>query len=432
MARRLYNIRIMNKFFLIPATLYFFSFLPAFCQTEIAQITVNAGVYDRNDIVVQANLVGLNLDVANSTLVLVELLKGKEIGADASLISDAGQKLVWRINGTMAAGTMKKFSLRIQKGIPGEKTHLVSVVRQGNNLLVRYDDKNVLQYNFDEATVPEGASALFRRGGFIHPLWTPKGEVLTRIQPPDHYHHMGLWNPWTHTEYNGKIIDFWNLIKAEGTVKPVSITSITENPYYAGFKVLHDHVDLNGVTADGFLVILKEEWDVKVWDAGPDFRVIDFVSTFNNVTDSVFTIKEYRYQGIGMRATEKWNDNTAHITTSEGKNKTDGNGTRARWCDINGQSVAGTSGVIFMTNPANYNFPEPIRIWPTGTNGKVEDVFFNFNPAMDRDWVILPHQDYQLKYRMFLYDGSISVERAEQLWRDYAYPPAVSVLPVHK
>ena len=179
-------------------------------------------------------------------------------------------------------------------------------------------------------------------------------------------------------------------------------------------------------------MILKEEWDIKVWDAGPDFRIIDFVATYNNVTDSIFTIKEYRYQGFGLRATEKWNDNTAKILTSEGKNKGDGNGTRARWCDINGQSNAGTSGVIFMTNPANYNFPEPIRIWPTGTDGKVEDVFFNFNPAMDRDWVIKPHQDYQLRYRMFLYDGAVTAARAEQLWRDYSYPPAVSVMPVQK
>jgi len=422
----------MNKFFLNLVALCCINFLPAFGQSEIALIEVNAGPYDRTDIVAQAALDGLNLDVANSTLVLVEVERKRETVVDASLVTDNGKKLIWRIPGVMPAGTTKKYSLRTQKGMLVEKTHPISVLNQGNDLLVRYGDKNILQYNFDEAPVPDGASPLFRRGGFIHPLWTPKGEVLTRIQPPDHYHHMGLWNPWTHTEYHGNVIDFWNLIKGEGTVKPVSITSITENPFYAGFKVLHNHVDLNGVTADGFLVILKEEWDIKVWDAGPDFRIIDFVATYNNVTDSIFTIKEYRYQGFGLRATEKWNDNTAKILTSEGKNKGDGNGTRARWCDINGQSNAGTSGVIFMTNPANYNFPEPIRIWPTGTDGKVEDVFFNFNPAMDRDWVIKPHQDYQLRYRMFLYDGAVTAERAEQLWRDYSYPPAVSVLPVQK
>jgi hypothetical protein len=421
----------MTSKFLALAVLCFLNVIQTYGQTEIARITVNAGAYDRNDAVVQASLEGMNLDVANSSLVLVEILKGKETITDASLISDAGYKLVWRISGIMKAGAVKNYSLRLRNGSAMELPHPVTITQQGNDLLVRYRDKNILQYKFEAPPVPDGASPLFQRGGFIHPLWSPKGEVLTRIQPPDHYHHMGLWNPWTHTEYNGKVIDFWNLVKGEGTVKPVSITSITENPYYAAFNVLHNHIDLNGVTADGFLVILKEVWNVKVWDAGPDVRVIDFVSTFNNLTDSVFTIKEYRYQGFGFRATEKWNDKTARITTSEGKNKSDGNGTRARWCDINGQSVAGTSGVIFMTNPSNYNFPEPIRIWPTGTSEKAEDVFFNFNPSMDRDWVIKPHNDYQLRYRIMLYDGNIGPEEAEQLWRDYAYPPIVSVMPIY-
>ncbi len=172
--------------------------------------------------------------------------------------------------------------------------------------------------------------------------------------------------------------------------------------------------------------------NVKVWDAGPDVRVIDFVSTFNNITDSVFILKQYRYQGFGFRATDKWNDTTAHITTSEGLTKTNGNGTRARWCDINGQSDYGTAGVVFMTHPSNFNYPEPIRIWPTGTDGKVEDVFFNFNPTMDRDWVILPGKDHQLRYRMFVYDGALSTEKAEQLWRDFAFPPMVVVEPLQK
>jgi hypothetical protein len=381
---------------------------------------------------VQANLNGLNLQVTDSKLVLTEINKKQETEIPAEMVIDGDQTLIWRISGTMPAGTVKNYRLSALPGLSIDAVSPLSIDRRGNNLTVKYGDKNVLQYNFDAAPLPEGASPLFRRGGFLHPLWSPKGEVLTRIQPPDHYHHMGIWNPWTHTEYNGRVIDFWNLIKAEGTVRPVTITSLTENTFFAGFKVIHDHIDLNGQTAEGFEVILKEEWNIKVWDAGPDVRVIDFISTFNNIADSVFTLKQYRYQGFGFRATDKWNDTTAHITTSESLTKENGNGTRARWCDINGQSDYGTSGVVFMTHPSNFNFPEPIRIWPTGTDGKVEDVFFNFNPTMDRDWVIVPGKDHQLHYRMFVYDGAITTEKAEQLWRDFAFPPLVVVEPIQK
>jgi len=57
---------------------------------------------------------------------------------------------------------------------------------------------NLLQYNFGITMPPAGINEAYKRSGYIHPLYTPHGQVLTRIQPPDHYHHYGIWNPWTH------------------------------------------------------------------------------------------------------------------------------------------------------------------------------------------------------------------------------------------
>ena len=67
-----------------------------------------------------------------------------------------------------------------------------------------------------------------------------------------------------------------------------------------------------------------------------------------------------------------------------------------------------------------------------GANNGKENVFFNFNPAMDRDWNIRPGTDYQLKYRVFVYDGKIDKDLAEELWRDYAFPPTVEVNYIRK
>jgi hypothetical protein len=265
------------------------------------------------------------------------------------------------------------------------------------------------------------------RAGYIHPLCTPSGAILTSKNPPDHHHHVGIWNPWTHTEYKNEEIDFWNLRLAQGTVRPNTMLSTISNNIFGGFRAIHDHIYLNGKTKYGYEVVLIEEWDVRAWKLADKGWVVDFVSTLNNPTDTIFTILKYRYQGFGFRATEKWDDKTATILTSEGKNKADGNSTRTRWCDINGVSSIGTSGILFITNPSNYNYPEPIRIWPVGANNGKENVFFNFNPAMDRDWNLHPGVDYQLKYRMFIYDGKISKDEAEKLWQDYAHPPKVTV-----
>lgn len=254
--------------------------------------------------------------------------------------------------------------------------------------------------------------------------------MLTRIQPPDHYHHYGIWNPWTNTEFEGKEIDFWNLGDGEGTVRPESLPLKISGDVFGGFEAVLNHVDLNNASSpSGEKVALKEKWEVKVWNADPENEVwlIDFASTLNPASDSPLTIKAYRYQGFSIRATEKWSDETATLLTSQGKNKSNGNGTRARWTDINGVSEAGTSGVLMMTHPGNYNYPELLRIWPTGANGGKENVYFNFNPAQDRDWKLLPGHTYTLRYRMMVYDGKIEPAEAERYWQDFAHPPGVEV-----
>ena len=43
----------------------------------------------------------------------------------------------------------------------------------------------VLEYRKALEPAPPGIDALFAKSGFIHPLHSPSGKVLTRIQPPD-------------------------------------------------------------------------------------------------------------------------------------------------------------------------------------------------------------------------------------------------------
>jgi len=416
-----------NLFLTFAAALLILIPNPVTAQTDLAKITVHAGDYERAHSLVYADLVGINLNLAEGRLVLYKIENNRELEVESQLDMDDGPKLYWFIDQIMSVGSSLNYVLRLLPSLEKSSDPAIQVVDKDGNLVITSKGNNILQYNFLEAPLPDGVPDIYSRAGYIHPIWSPSGEVLTRIQPPDHYHHVGLWNPWTHTEFKGKVIDFWNLNKAEGTVKPVAITSKTSNDLFGGFTVVHDHVDLNGKTKTGFEVALVEEWKVRVWNTNLDGWLIDFTSTFNNPTDSLFTILEYRYQGFGFRATKKWDDKTATLLTSEGKDKGDGNGTRARWCDVNGISEAGTSGVLFITNPANYNYPEPIRIWPVGANGGKENVFFNFNPAMDRDWNIEPGTVYQLKYRMFIYDGKIDNALAEQLWKDFAFPPKVTI-----
>jgi len=94
-------------------------------------------------------------------------------------------------------------------------------------LTISSGDQKLLTYQFKPVYPPAGQDTNYKRSGFIHPLYTPHGQVLTRIQPPDHYHHYGIWNAWTHTFFEGDTVDFWNIKGRQGTVRFVKFTSKT-------------------------------------------------------------------------------------------------------------------------------------------------------------------------------------------------------------
>ena len=420
---------IVSLFF--PFSFFFLFSISSHTQdSSLLSFTVKAGGFDRKNTPVSADLAGLNGDFAENNLQLVEIRDAKNVPQAFQLLPGDSPKITWILKGETSAGSERHYQL-IRTGNENKVTvDGVQVSKKNGAVQVRIAGKEVLDYAYEPPPLPDGVSDIYTRDGFIHPLWSPKGEVLTRIQPSDHYHHYGIWNPWTRTESEGRKIDYWNLYEGQGTVRTKAVFSTISGPVLGGFSALHEHIDLTALDPSGRKTMLNESWEVKAWNTDPENKVwlIDFVSSMNPVTDSLFTIEAYRYQGFGFRATEKWDDKSAQLLTSAGKDKSTGNATRARWCDVNGVSDFGTSGILFMTHPHNYNFPEQLRIWPTGSNGGKENVFFNFNPAQEQDWVLKPGREYVLRYRMMVYDGKISTDLAENYWDDFAYPPEVEVV----
>lgn len=305
------------------------------------------------------------------------------------------------------------------------------------SVVVRKDDKtitlscgghDILSYYHALHPVPEGVDPAYRRSGFIHPLNSPSGKVLTRIQPPDHYHHYGVWGPWTKTHIEGKEVDFWNLKKKQGTVRFAELIS-TKSGTLGGFSVRQEHVQF---LSDGKeRVVMDEVWNVRAAAAEVEKNrawIVDCVSKFKNLLDTPIVLDQYRYGGgLGFRATERWTRDNCTILTSEGKTRSNADGTRARWCDINGEigNKNHTSGVLFLSHTANREHPEPMRVWPESSVGGKGEVFFEFCPIRLNGWTLEPNKEYVLRYRMIVYDGKLKPETMEILWENYAHPPYV-------
>jgi hypothetical protein len=301
-------------------------------------------------------------------------------------------------------------------------------------ITLRYNNKSILCYQHALHPVPEGVDPIFRRSGFIHPLYTPDGLVVTCIQPRDHYHHYGIWNPWTVTQIDGREVDFWNLAKGQGTVRFAGLLSTTAGPVYSGFKARQEHVMFVGEEKTE-KVAINEMWDVRAAAMTLDGRtvwVVDLTTTLSNALTSDIELSAYRYGGgLGFRATDDWNKDNLVVLTNEGKTRNDADGTRARWADVRGagRNKSGTAGVLFLSHAANREHPEPMRVWPEsgGPNGVM---FFEFCPIRHNAWTLKPNTEYVLRYRMLIYDGTITPETAEVLWKNFAQPPVpVRTLP---
>ena len=300
----------------------------------------------------------------------------------------------------------------------------IRAVADNGELTILNGRQQLLRYVYKTVYPPTGIDTAYKRSGFIHPLWSPKGQVLTRIQAPDHYHHYGVWNPWTHILYKEDTIDCWNLKDRKGTVRFAKFVSVVSGPVYAQYETLHEHVAFH--KDGGEEVMLNELQTVRVYRPAGDTYLFDLTIQLNCATQNPVVLLAYRYGGVGWRATEEWNKDNSEVLTSEGRTRTDADGTKARWCIVQGAVGGDWAGAEMMSFPGNYNYPEPLRVWPLTMNGR-GDMYANFSPTKDVDWPLYPGHNYTLRYRWVVFNGHFTKEKAESDWSWFTQPAKITV-----
>ncbi len=402
-----------------------------FCLNASAQdllkFEVLAGTTDRTDCPVCLTIDQVNYNTDSLKLALFEIKEKTETAIPIQLETGQCAKIWFILNGFTLKNSKRTFVLRKTANPPMFQTGIKTITKDGTLDMVA-GNKTVLSYQIETVNPPKGVNPLFRRSAFLHPVYSPGGEVLTRIQAPDHYHHYGIWNPWTLTYIGKREVDFWNLYKGQGTVRFSGLISQVEGPVFSGFKSLQEHIDFGSNGPDN--IAINELFDVRVWNIANQRFLLDYMSTLNTLLDSGILLAAYRYGGgIGYRATDKWNKNNSSVLTSEGKNRKEADGSTARWCIIEGESATqeGRSGILFMSFPANRMHPEPMRVWPEDSNGD-GDMFFEFCPIRHKDWKLERGNNYTLRYRLVIFDGKMMPEEAENYWQAFANPPKINIL----
>lgn len=277
----------------------------------------------------------------------------------------------------------------------------------GDHIVITRDGKHVLTYH-KKAEVPEGVDPRYARSGFIHPISTPSGRVVTDGYPlPHHSHQNGLFFAWRKATFEGEAMNFWE--REKQTVRHERTLEILNGAAAAGFRVELAH-------ASGEAVILREVWTVKVCsDAGH----IDLRSEQRCATGSPLVLEKFHYGGMAIRGSRQWFADSAgfvsrcKMTTSEGLSQADGNHSRPEWVCMAGAIDGAAVAVTLIPHPSNFRHPQHVRLHP-------EMPYFCFIPTVEKPFAIEPGKPWVSRYRIVVGDGEPEPAELDAAQRAFA------------
>ncbi len=285
------------------------------------------------------------------------------------------------------------------------------------------DDALVLQYNITPPKSPDPKLAIYERSGYIHPIYTPGGKLVTGDLAPDHAHQHGLFVAWTKTTFRGQLVDFWNQKKGLGIVLHDRVIKTESASDHATFQVATKHLQID---SDGNQTpILDDVWTVRLSMADRERPEEGFEIQFSiaqrNITSDPLVIEDYHYGGIGFRGNNDWFSDemakaltayknkrdeqerlplslTRHrFLTSDGLDRIAGNHTRPDWTCLYGIVDDSPVSVTMSGDPDNFRHPHPVRLHPTKP-------YFSISPCVLGKFQIGPDETYRATYRFVVAD----------------------------
>ena len=372
-------------------------------------IEADAGSYDRENTPVSYELPGAFRSAKALTLTRLDNHRTLEVQIEPG----PAPRAVWIIRDKLPSGQKRSYRLAVSSGPalnPG-----VTAEDDSKHLVVRVGNRPALQYN--EAIVPSSIPGKpeYQRSGYIHPVYDPKGRQVSDDMAPDHAHQHGIMFPYEKVTFEGRHLNFWE--PANGTISHERTESVISGPVFGGFfaSLRHDENDLPG----GLRPVLRETWNVRVYNLADSF-LFDLISVQNAATSEPVKMDKNYYGGLAFRGNRNWFDHLdqSEYLTSEGKTRTDGNQSRPRWVDIYGLIAGEYSGVAILDHPANFRFPQPVRLHP-------QKPYLCFSPMALDAFTIEPGQPYISRYRFYVHTGKPLVSEIAARWHDYADPVKV-------
>ena len=377
-------------------------------------LTLHAGDFDRDQTMVLAEL---PTAYANSTgLVLVRVDDKNEISTQR--IPGNPPRFAFMLKKKLPAGKTRKYQLAIKKNKQPENA--VSYKDQGGKLKFSLNNKPVLTYNHAIQVPPKDIPATYARSGFIHPIYSPIGQILTDDFPKKHHHHQhGLFHAHTRILIDGQTLDGWNQKLQQANIRHHSLMDKLTfgGPLVGGFTAKLVTEDIRKKKP---AQILREQWNVLLY-AHRDLHIFDIRITHSSALERPVEIKKYHYGGMALRGPEHWKDGKPGIgiMTSEGKDRVSGNHTQPDWVDMHGPVDGQPGGITVLSHPSSFRHPQHVRLHP-------QMPYFCHAPMVAGNYKIPNNKPLIARYRYIAYTGQPDAKRNQRAWNDFAHPPKVT------
>jgi hypothetical protein len=297
------------------------------------QIVVSAGELDR-----QNSIVSFSLPPGTPS----QTLRDPQ-GVSLPVQVDESGRAVFVLP-SLKAGAQATFTLE-----PAARAPEVKAIRESDGVKLAIGAAIVVRYQM-QGKLPPGIEPWYLRGGYLHPIYTPGGVLVSDDYTNDHHAHHGIWSAWAPVTFEGKEINFWAMGERTGKGDFDSLVGTWDGPVHGGLRAKQVQVSLAGAQPK---TAINELWTVTLYKThaeAPPYYVFDLDSTQETATMSPVMIHQHIYGGFAFRGHAQWNG-VADFLTSEGRTRANGDGTTGRWCFIGGRVDGKPVGYAALGHP---------------------------------------------------------------------------------
>jgi Methane oxygenase PmoA len=234
---------------------------------------------------------------------------------------------------------------------------------------------------------PDNRKYARARSDYIHPLYGPNGEELTRDWSVDHPHHRGIYWAWPEVDYHGERGDLHALQRV--FARPTGRCLLQSGADFAQIDAENDWL------WDDREPIVRERAIIRAFKAGAGGRCVDLEFHLTALADDVAIARRGtdQYGGLNIRLVTVQNQQITTYTDPPKGNP------RMAWATLRGMFAAGKPAVALtiLQHPDNPDYPGDWIKFPE--LNWLQPTF----PAGGQRYVLNQGQPLVLRYRLWIH-----------------------------